>query len=199
MAEQRYLGHDQKAGEASGRLHAVRPIWTSSRIMESPAKYCLATHRRCFADVVVRKLAMPEMADPSADHAVNESKPGSTLKLKVLTSWFSYRHPNIPALPKLIALLLVAYAFSPIDLIPDFIPVIGYLDDLVILPIGVYFLTKLIPAPIWSESEQKARYWIEEKKGKPRGYAGVVFVVVIWMLLAWLAWWAAGDYFVSRN
>jgi uncharacterized membrane protein YkvA (DUF1232 family) len=127
------------------------------------------------------------------------AKPGSTLKLKVLTSWFSYRHPNIPALPKLIALLLVAYAFSPIDLIPDFIPVIGYLDDLVILPIGVYFLTKLIPAPIWSESEQKARYWIEEKKGKPKSYAGVVFVVVIWMLLGWLAWWAAGDYFVSRN
>jgi uncharacterized membrane protein YkvA (DUF1232 family) len=127
------------------------------------------------------------------------AKPGSTLKLKVLTLWFSYRHPNIPALPKLIALLLVAYAFSPIDLIPDFIPVIGYLDDLVILPIGVYFLTKLIPEPIWSESEQKARYWIEEKKGKPKSYAGVVIVVVIWMLLAWLAWWAAGDYFVSRN
>lgn len=119
----------------------------------------------------------------------------STLKLRVLASWFSYRHPNIPLLPKLVALLLVAYAFSPIDLIPDFIPIIGYLDDLIILPIGVYFLVKLIPASIWSESKQKAQCWIEEEKSAPKSYAGVVIVVVIWMLLAWLAWWATGNYF----
>lgn len=131
-----------------------------------------------------------------ANRISRSEHPGSSLKLKVMTSWFSYRHPHIPLLPKLIALLLVAYAFSPIDLIPDFIPVIGYLDDLIILPIGVYFLAKLIPAPIWFESEQKARRWIEERQGKPKSYTGVVIVIAIWILLAWFTWWAVGDYIV---
>lgn len=128
-------------------------------------------------------------------HSIHRSgNPAVNLKLNIITAWLSYKHRQIPLLPKLIALLLVAYACSPIDLIPDFIPVIGYLDELIILPAGIYLLTKLIPASIWIESKQKAQHWIEENKGTPKSYTGAIIIVVGWILIAWVAWWLMASF-----
>ena len=91
-------------------------------------------------------------------------------------------------LAKIAAAVVVAYAFSPIDLIPDFIPVIGYLDDLVIVPLGIYLVLRLIPEHVIAASRQKADLWIEEKKSQPRNYFAAAIVLIIWAALAYWAW-----------
>lgn len=73
------------------------------------------------------------------------------LKRQVLLLWFSYRHPQTPWLPKVVAMVVVAYALSPIDLIPDFIPILGYLDDVILLPLGIWLVIKLMPADVLEE------------------------------------------------
>src|SRR4051812_26154295 len=78
------------------------------------------------------------------------------LKHNVGALYFVVLHPHTPWYAKAIAILVVAYALSPIDLIPDFIPVLGYLDDLILLPIGIWFVLKLIPAIVMDEARQKA-------------------------------------------
>lgn len=70
------------------------------------------------------------------------------LKRDVLALWLAARDPRVPLLPKLIAGLVAAYALSPIDLIPDFIPVLGYLDDLLIVPAGIWLAVRLIPPDV---------------------------------------------------
>ena len=70
------------------------------------------------------------------------------LKAQLLTLWFCRSHPDTPFAAKVAAALVVAYAFSPIDLIPDFIPVLGYLDDVILVPIGIYLTFKLIPSHV---------------------------------------------------
>ncbi|MGA0024841.1 MAG: YkvA family protein, partial [Burkholderiales bacterium] len=64
-------------------------------------------------------------------------------------------------------MLVVAYAFSPIDLIPDFIPVLGLLDDAILLPVGIWLALKLVPAPVMAESRQQAQAWLDARKPKP--------------------------------
>ena len=91
-------------------------------------------------------------------------------------------------LAKIAAALVVAYAFSPIDLFPDFIPVVGYLDDLIIVPLGIYLVLRLIPDHVIAASRQQANLWIEEKKSKPRNYFAAVIILVIWAALAYWAW-----------
>ena len=83
---------------------------------------------------------------------------------------------------------MVAYAFSPIDLIPDFIPVIGYLDDLVLVPLGIYLVLRLLPDHVLAASRQRADVWIALEKNKPRNYVAAVFIVLIWIALAYWAW-----------
>jgi uncharacterized membrane protein YkvA (DUF1232 family) len=78
------------------------------------------------------------------------------LKRDVVTLMFASRDPETPVLPKLLALATVAYALSPIDLIPDFIPVIGYLDDLIIVPLGIWLCLRLIPLPVIVNNREKA-------------------------------------------
>lgn len=105
------------------------------------------------------------------------------LKKQALTVYCIARHPQTPAITKFIALLIAAYAFSPLDLIPDFIPVIGYLDDLVILPLGILLILKLTPSQVIAESTRKAELLTE----KPLSLAGGIVIVGLWFLLAaWL-------------
>lgn len=98
--------------------------------------------------------------------------------------WLAARDARVPILPKLIAAFVAAYAFSPIDLIPDFIPVLGLLDDLVILPAGIWLASTMIPGELLAVLKTEA----EVLAGKPVSKAGLVIVLAIWALLAWWAW-----------
>jgi uncharacterized membrane protein YkvA (DUF1232 family) len=113
------------------------------------------------------------------------------LKQEVLALWFAYRHPDTPWYAKLWAALVVAYAFSPIDLIPDFIPVIGLLDDALLVPVGLWLALKLIPAHALGAGREQARLWLAAKGENPRNSAVAVAIVMIWILtLALFAVWA---------
>lgn len=115
----------------------------------------------------------------------------SRLKADVLALWFCYRHPETPLIAKVIAAAVVAYAFSPIDLIPDFIPVVGYLDDALLVPFGVWLAIRLVPAPVMAECRIQAAQWLDNRKPNPRNRLAAAVIVVIWLLLLWLAWrWA---------
>ena len=79
-----------------------------------------------------------------------------TLKLDVMASWIAVRHPRTPWYAKLMAGLVAAYALSPIDLIPEVIPILGYLDDLLIVPIGIRLAVAMIPVPLMAEFRREA-------------------------------------------
>ncbi|MBX9962012.1 MAG: DUF1232 domain-containing protein [Burkholderiales bacterium] len=110
------------------------------------------------------------------------------LRNDVMTLWFAGRHPDTPLAAKLLALGLAAYALSPIDLIPDFIPVLGYLDEIVLLPIGIYFCLKMIPARVLAECRARTEQWFEEKRGKPRSWMGAAVIGAIWVVGMWGVW-----------
>lgn len=104
----------------------------------------------------------------------------------------AYRHPDTPWYAKVFAALVVAYAFSPIDLIPDFIPILGYLDDLILVPLGITLALKMIPPSILEEAHTRAEQ--EFKDGKPRNWAAGAVIIIIWvmllvMLLLWILRW----------
>lgn len=110
------------------------------------------------------------------------------LKSDVLTLWFAYRHPRTPRIAKILAVLVVAYAFSPIDLIPDFIPVLGLLDDVILLPVGIWLTLKLLPAPLRDECRLQAQAWLDARRPKPQNYLAAALFILLWMLAAWLLW-----------
>ncbi len=101
------------------------------------------------------------------------------LKQQALLVWFLARHPETPWYLKLLAFAVAAYAFSPIDLIPDFIPVLGVLDDLIIVPLGVYLVIRLSPDYLKQQAQQKAEAALE----RPRSVVAAWFIVTIWLLL----------------
>lgn len=107
------------------------------------------------------------------------------LKRDVMTLWFALKHPDTPWYARALAAVITAYALSPIDLIPDFIPVLGYLDDLIIVPAGVWLLLKIVPENVVVDSRAKSEKWLLEKKGKPRSYVGLSVVLILWVLAAW--------------
>ena len=98
----------------------------------------------------------------------------------LLALWKLFKHPDTPWAPKLVAIAVLAYAVSPIDLIPDFIPVLGLLDDLVLLPLGVALAVRLTPAALWQARLAEAQASAERL---PRIFWGVVFVLAAWLLL----------------
>lgn len=108
------------------------------------------------------------------------------LKAETYVLYLAARHPGTPWYAKLLVAGIVAYAFSPIDLIPDFIPVLGLLDDLVLIPLGLWLAIRLVPAHVLVECRARAQ---ERRKLVSRA-AGVV-IVAIWLALAGLGlWWA---------
>jgi len=113
------------------------------------------------------------------------------LKAELVALWFCTRHPRTPLYAKALAVALVAYAFSPIDLIPDFIPVLGYLDELILLPAGIWLVLRLTPADVLVECRAQAARWMDERRSKPRSYLGAALVIALWLAVLWLAWrWA---------
>lgn len=108
-----------------------------------------------------------------------------------LALWFALRHPRTPGWIKAGLVLVVAYALSPIDLIPDFIPVIGYLDEAILLPLAVGLLARALPAGVMAECRAQAEQWLADGRAKPRMVLGAVLIAVIWLALlaaAWQAW-----------
>lgn len=113
------------------------------------------------------------------------------LKKEVIALWFAYRHPDTPWYAKLWAALVVAYAFSPIDLIPDFIPVIGFLDDLLLVPAGIWVALKLIPPHVLDHGRQQAKEWLAEKREAPRNLVMAIVIGLVWAVgAALIGWWA---------
>jgi len=101
------------------------------------------------------------------------------LKREVYALYLCARHPQTPLHAKLCALVIVAYALSPIDLIPDFIPVLGYLDDLILIPAGILLLIKIMPKDVLEECRQKA------ETGPParglKSWAGALIIILAWI------------------
>ncbi len=106
------------------------------------------------------------------------------LKAETYALYLAYKDPRVPWYARLFVICVVAYAFSPIDLIPDPIPVLGYLDDLVLVPLGVVLALKMIPAPVLAECREEARRSIEER---PANRAAAAIIVALWLSLAALA------------
>ncbi len=102
------------------------------------------------------------------------------IKKEITVIYYAYQHPELSILPKILIIFTIGYALSPIDLIPDFIPVLGYLDDLIILPILITLSIKLIPQEIMTESRIKAEN--EPLKLKNNWLFGILFIL-IWIVL----------------
>jgi uncharacterized membrane protein YkvA (DUF1232 family) len=108
------------------------------------------------------------------------------LKREVYALHFACRDSRVPWYAKALAVGIVAYAFSPIDLIPDFIPVLGYLDELVLLPLGVLAVRALVPPEVMQECRDKAK----QLEGKPRNWIAGAVIVAIWVSItvAFILW-----------
>jgi len=108
------------------------------------------------------------------------------IKRDVVAVWYAARDPRTPWPVRLLALAIAAYALSPIDLIPDFVPVLGYLDDLLIVPAGLLLVIRLLPEPVLAASRAKAAAALE----RPRSWAAAALIVLLWVLCAAAAgWW----------
>jgi uncharacterized membrane protein YkvA (DUF1232 family) len=106
--------------------------------------------------------------------------------------YFAYQDPRMPGLARVVAAGVIGYAFSPIDLIPDPIPILGYPDDLVLLPWGVALAVKLIPAPIWTDAQTQATRALHP--GKPTNWIAAAVIVALWITwqLPALYWYRGG-------
>jgi uncharacterized membrane protein YkvA (DUF1232 family) len=109
------------------------------------------------------------------------------LRRDVIALWLAARDPRVPWHAKALSAAVAAYALSPVDLIPDFIPILGYLDDVLIVPFGIWAAVKLIPDPIMADLRAKAI-----KHRKPTSKVGLAAVVLIWLaaiaLPVWIFW-----------
>jgi uncharacterized membrane protein YkvA (DUF1232 family) len=106
------------------------------------------------------------------------------LKKYVFVLYFAYKDPSVPWYAKVFTACVVAYAFSPIDLIPDFIPVLGYLDDIIIVPLGIKLALKMIPNTVVKDCEEKAEELMV--KGKPKNWLVGTLIIIFWgIILIW--------------
>ena len=103
------------------------------------------------------------------------------LKAETYALYLAYRDPRVPWQARLFAACVVGYAFSPIDLIPDFIPILGYLDDLVLVPLGIALALKMIPQDVLAECRERAQVMMAE--GKPTNWIAAAAIVAIWGLV----------------
>ena len=105
-----------------------------------------------------------------------------------LMLWFARRHPATPLLAKILCVLALAYALSPIDLIPDFIPVLGLLDELILLPLLIWLAVRMLPAEVVDASRLQADDWLETRQAQPRSYMGAAVIILLWLGIAAIAW-----------
>lgn len=115
------------------------------------------------------------------------------IKRDVLALWLAARDPRVPWFAKAVAALVAAYALSPLDLIPDMIPVLGLLDDAILVPLGVLLAVRLVPPAVMADLRAEAA----RRAARPTSRAGAAMVMAIWLLAAAaIAWWAFGAFVV---
>ena len=121
------------------------------------------------------------MATPTASKALDRLRAAARrLKRDVVAVFFAGRDARTPWLARLVALAVASYALSPIDLIPDIIPVLGLLDDLVLVPLGIALALRLVPPAVMAEARLRA----EALAARPTSRAAAVAIVVVWGLIA---------------
>ena len=113
------------------------------------------------------------------------SKFVNIIKVDSLALWFARRHPETPFFVTILLWLVVAYALSPIDLIPDFIPILGLLDDLLIVATAIFFAVKLLPIRVIDRCRALALQFVEKNKKEPTIFIGAFFVIFLWLLIAY--------------
>lgn len=114
-----------------------------------------------------------------------------SLKCDVVALWIGARDHRTPIAAKIVAGTIAAYALSPVDLIPDFIPVLGYLDDLIVVPLGIMLAIRLIPAPLMREYRIRAK----QRSQRPGSRIGLAAIVALWIVFAIAAGWFAWQQF----
>ncbi|MEK1942447.1 MAG: YkvA family protein [Pseudomonas sp.] len=117
------------------------------------------------------------------------------LKTSLVLLWLCCRDPAMPWLPKVIALATLAYAASPIDLIPDFIPIVGFLDDVLLLPLGIALAIRLTPPALLAQWRPQAETMAGKRLPLKGGWLMAVAVVTSWLALCWLLWAAGSQHF----
>ena len=105
------------------------------------------------------------------------------LKMETYVLYLACKDPRVPWYAKVLVTLVVGYVFSPVDPIPDFIPLVGFLDELVVVPVGVVIARRLIPDQVMTEAREKAKVL----KGKPVSRKAIAVVVAVWLLIAAVA------------
>jgi len=118
------------------------------------------------------------------DAVAMEKSLGHRIRVEAHTVWLAVRDPRTPLLAKLVGLLVAAYAFSPIDLIPDFIPILGLLDDVLLIPAGVWLFARMVPPELMAEHRATA----EAAATRPVSRWGIAIVLAIWALAALLVY-----------
>lgn len=121
----------------------------------------------------------------------NAKRWAKALKRDVVALWIAARDPRVPLGAKVVAGAVAAYALSPVDLIPDFIPILGYLDDLLIVPLGILWAIRLVPAPLMAEFRHEA----EQRSRRPVSRTGLAFILAIWLACIIFVIWSLKDAF----
>ena len=116
---------------------------------------------------------------------------GTSLKRDVVAVWLASGDPRVPWYTRVLAIAVAGYAFSPIDLIPNFIPVLGYVDDAIVLPLGVLLILRLIPREIMAEHRVSATRLADS----PRSRTASVIIAVIWLSVTVVSAWFSYRYF----
>ena len=119
------------------------------------------------------------------------------LKTEFYAIYLAYKDPRVPWYARIFAVCVVGYAFSPIDLIPDPIPVIGYLDDLILVPLGIFLVLKMIPKEVMAECREQAR--VVMLKDKPVNWIAAIVIIGIWVVLALLSVAIVSKYFIAKT
>ena len=110
------------------------------------------------------------------------------IKRDGVTLWFARKHPQTPRYAKALGVFVVAYVLSPIDLIPDFIPVLGYVDDVLLLPGLIWLAIRFLPTEVLAECRAQADEWMQEKGSKPSSRDGAIAIVALWLAVGAALW-----------
>jgi uncharacterized membrane protein YkvA (DUF1232 family) len=110
------------------------------------------------------------------------------IKRDGVTLWFAGKHAHTPWYAKALGVFVVTYALSPIDLIPDFIPVLGYVDDVILLPGLIWLAIRLLPPDVLADCRSQADEWMQTNGSKPSSRAGAILIVLLWLTAGAVLW-----------